>query len=82
MQIIRMREITGLPLVNRVLVTAQRMLPGQVIGIHSDRPLLGYELAAHIQALFTDVKFSELPTTLDPFVLAAESTLVGSLPYV
>lgn len=41
----RMREITGLPLVNRVVVTAQRMLPGQVIGIHSDRPLLGYEIA-------------------------------------
>ena len=41
----RMREITGLPLVNRMLVTAQRMLPGQVIGIHSDRPLLGYEIA-------------------------------------
>jgi len=41
----RMREITGLPLVNRVLVTAQRMLPGHVIGLHSDRPLLGYEIA-------------------------------------
>lgn len=41
----RMREITGLPLVNRVLVTAQQMKPGQVIGIHSDRPLLGYEIA-------------------------------------
>jgi hypothetical protein len=41
----RMREITGLPLVNRVLITAQRMLPGHVIGLHSDRPLLGYELA-------------------------------------
>ena len=41
----RMREITGLPLVNRVLVTAQRMQPGQIIGIHSDRPLLGYEIA-------------------------------------
>lgn len=41
----RMREITGLPLTNRVLVTAQRMLPGQVIGIHSDRPLVGYEIA-------------------------------------
>ncbi|MBC8212070.1 MAG: 2OG-Fe(II) oxygenase [Gammaproteobacteria bacterium] len=40
-----MREITGLPLVNRVVVTAQRMLPGQVIGLHSDRPLLGYEIA-------------------------------------
>ncbi len=41
----RMREITGLPLGYRVLVTAQRMLPGQVIGIHSDRPFLGYEIA-------------------------------------
>ncbi|SIS90489.1 2OG-Fe(II) oxygenase family protein [Neptunomonas antarctica] len=41
--LVRMREITGLPLVNRVLVTTQRMLPGHVIGLHSDRPLLGYE---------------------------------------
>ena len=41
----RMRAITGMPLVDRVLVTAQRMLPGQVIGLHSDRPLLGYEIA-------------------------------------
>jgi alkylhydroperoxidase family enzyme len=39
----RMREITGLPLVERILVTAQIMTPGQAIGIHSDRPLLGYE---------------------------------------
>lgn len=41
----RMRAITGLPLVNQFMVTAQRMLPGHVIGIHSDRPLLGYEIA-------------------------------------
>lgn len=41
----RMREITGQPLVNRVVVTAQQMLPGQHIGLHSDRPLLGYETA-------------------------------------
>ena len=41
----RMREITGLPLVDRVVVTAQRMMPGQVIGVHSDRPLLGFEIA-------------------------------------
>lgn len=40
----RMREITGLPLAGRVVVTAQQMLPGQAIGIHSDRPLLGYEI--------------------------------------
>ncbi len=147
----RMREITGLPLTNRVLVTAQRMLPGQVIGIHSDRPLLGYELvrlvvqlnkewqtdhggvlelfsspasevifsvnpeynkafgfilhvdsyhgvtevtqprqslvfnfwhaantpelAAHVQDLFTNVKFSELPTALDAVASATELSL-------
>lgn len=41
----RMREITGLPLVDHMHVTVQRMLPGHVIGIHSDRPLLGYEIA-------------------------------------
>jgi hypothetical protein len=41
----RMREITGLPLINHFMVTAQRMLPGHVIGIHSDRPFLGYEIA-------------------------------------
>lgn len=41
----RMREITKLPLINRVVVTAQRMLPGQAIGVHSDRPLVGYEIA-------------------------------------
>ncbi len=50
----RMRELTGLPLVNRVLVTAQRMLPGQVIGIHSDRPLLGYEIARLVVQLNKD----------------------------
>lgn len=147
----RMREITRLPLVNRMLVTAQRMLPGQVIGIHSDRPLLGYEifrlvvqlnkqwqtehggvlqlysspesevmfsvnpdynkafgfilnvdsyhgvtevtqprqtvvfnfwhaantpeLAAHVQALFDNVKFSQLPTALDPIASTAEISL-------
>ena len=147
----RMREITELPLVDRVVVSAQRMLPGQVIGIHSDRPLLGYEiarlvvqlnqqwqaehggvlelfsspqsevvfrvnpeynkafgfrlhhhsyhgvtevtqprqtvvfnfwhvantpeLAAHIQALFTKVRFSDLPAALDSVALAAELTL-------
>lgn len=147
----RMREITGLPLTNRVVVTAQRMQPGQVIGIHSDRPLVGYEiarlvvqlnkqwsaehggvlelfaspeseaifsvnpeynkafgfllhvdsyhgvtevtqprqtvvfnfwhpantpeLAAHIQALFTNIHFSELPIVLDSVAAAAELSL-------
>lgn len=41
----RMRAITGLPLTNQVVVSAQRMEPGQVVGVHSDRPLLGYEAA-------------------------------------
>jgi hypothetical protein len=41
----RMRDITRLPLANRVGVTAQRMAPGDSIGIHSDRPLLGFEVA-------------------------------------
>lgn len=149
--IARIREITGLPLVDRLVVTAQRMLPGQVIGLHSDRPLLGYEcvrlvvqlnkhwqpehggvlelftvpdseavfsvnpgyneafgillhaesyhavtevtqvrqtvvfnfwhaantpeLAAHVQALFSNSHFSELPAALDPVAAAAESSL-------
>jgi hypothetical protein len=149
--LVRMREITGLPLVNGVVVTAQRMLPGQVIGIHSDRPLLGYEsvrlvvqlnrqwqaehggvlqlfsspegdalfsvnpeynyafgfvlhvdsyhavtevtqprqtmvfnfwhaantpeLAAHVQALFSNVHFSALPEALNPVATAAELSL-------
>ena len=50
----RMREITGLSLVNRFLVTAQRMLPGHVIGIHSDRPFLGYEIARLVVQLNKD----------------------------
>ena len=154
----RMREITGLPLVNRVLVTAQRMLPGQVIGIHSDRPLLGYEiarlvvqlnkqwqtehggvlelysapdgevvfsvnpeynkafgfllhaesyhgvteasqprqtvvfnfwhmantpeLAAHIEALFANLHFSEFPAALNPVASAAESSLPEEVTYL
>jgi hypothetical protein len=40
----RMRAITGLPLMEKVQVTAQRVEPGQVIGVHSDQPLVGYEL--------------------------------------
>jgi len=154
----RMREITGLPLVNRVLVTAQRMLPGQVIGIHSDRPLLGYEiarlvvqlnkhwqaehggvlelfsspegeavfsvnpeynkafgfllhadsyhgvtevtqprqtvvfnfwhmantpeLAAHVEALFANLHFSEFPATLNPVASAAESSLSEEVTFL
>lgn len=154
----RMREITGLPLVDRVLVTAQRMLPGQVIGIHSDRPLLGYEiarlvvqlnkrwqaehggvlelfsspegevvfsvnpeynkafgfllhaesyhgvteatqprqtvvfnfwhmantpeLAAHVEALFANLHFSEFPTILNPVASAAESDLPEEITFL
>jgi len=39
----RMRTLTGLPLTARVAVTAQTMAPGQRIGVHSDRPLVGFE---------------------------------------
>ena len=153
----RMLEITGLPLVNRMLVTVQRMLPRQVIGIHSDRPLLGYEiarlvvqlnkqwqpehggvlqlfsspqsevifsvnpeynkavgfllhadsyhavtevsqprqsvvfnfwhaantpeLAAHIEALFANLQFSEFPEALNAIASAAESTLPEEVTY-
>jgi hypothetical protein len=153
----RMREITGLPLVERMLVTVQQMLPGQVIGIHSDRPLLGYEiarvvvqlnkqwqaehggvlelfssphsevvfsvnpeynkaigfllhadsyhavtevsqprqsvvfnfwhmantpeLAAHLEALFADLNFSEFPAALNPIASAAESCLPEALTF-
>ncbi|WP_217629998.1 2OG-Fe(II) oxygenase [Thiothrix caldifontis] len=153
----RMREITGLPLVKRFMVTAQRMLPGHVIGIHSDRPLLGYEIArlvvqlnkgwqaehggvlelfatpdgeavfkvnpeynkafgfllhaasyhgvtevtqprqtlvfnfwhrantpeleAHIQSLFANLHFSELPTALNPIASDAEASLPEDVTY-
>jgi len=153
----RMREITGLPLIDRVVVTAQRMFPGQAIGIHSDRPLIGFEiarlivqlnkqwqaehggvlelfsspegeaifsvnpeynkavgfllhedsyhsvtevtqtrqtlvfnfwhmantpeLAAHIQALFTNLHFSEFPATLNPIASAAESSLSENVTF-
>jgi len=154
----RMREITGLPLIDRVLVTAQRMQPGQAIGIHSDRPLLGYEiarlvvqlnkqwkpehggvlelfsspggeavfsvnpeynkafgfllhansyhgvtevtqprqtvvfnfwhiantpeLAAHVEALFANLHFSEFPAALNPVASAAESNLPEEVTYL
>jgi hypothetical protein len=39
----RTRTLTGLPLATRVAVTAQAMAPGQRIGVHSDRPLAGFE---------------------------------------
>ncbi len=42
---VRMRAITGLPLTDQVVVSAQRMEPGQVVGVHSDWPLIGYEAA-------------------------------------
>lgn len=153
----RMRDITGLPLDNHVVVTAQQMQPGQAIGIHSDRPLLGYEsfrlvvqfnkqwqtkhggvlelfsspeseavmsvnpeyneafgfflhedsyhsvtevtqprqtivfnfwhaantseLAAHVQALFSNINFSELPASLDPVASTAEMNLPEDTTY-
>ena len=156
--IARMREITGLPLVNRLLVTVQRMQPGQAIGLHSDRPFLGYEiarlvvqfnkqwqnehggvlelfasqegeavlgvnpeyntavgfllhadsyhavtevsqprrtmvfnfwhmantpeLAAHLEALFANLHFSEFPAALNPVASAAESSLPEEVTYL
>lgn len=50
----RMRAITGLPLIDHLHVTVQRMQPGHVIGIHSDRPLLGYEIARLVLQLNQD----------------------------
>jgi len=41
----RVAVVTGLPLTEQMVVTAQRMEPGQHIGVHSDQPLMGYELA-------------------------------------
>lgn len=41
----RMKNITGLPLTEHVHITAQRMEAGQSVGVHSDQPLLGYEVA-------------------------------------
>jgi len=41
----RMAQLTGLALADHVHITAQRMEPGQWIGAHSDRPLIGYEIA-------------------------------------
>jgi len=49
-----MRAITGLPLIDHLHVTVQRMQPGHVIGIHSDRPLLGYEIARLVLQLNKD----------------------------
>ncbi len=50
----RMRDITGLPLLDRVVVTSQRMAPGQAIGVHSDQPWVGYELVRLVVQLNAD----------------------------
>lgn len=50
----RMRETTGLPLTEHVHVTAQRMERGQWVGVHSDQPLLGYEIARLVVQLNRD----------------------------
>ncbi len=50
----RMTALTGLPLAAEVVATAQRLLPGQVIGVHSDHPLLGYEVARLVVQLNRD----------------------------
>lgn len=50
----RMRDVTGLPLLDRVVVTSQRMDPGQAIGVHSDQPWVGYELVRLVVQLNAD----------------------------
>lgn len=40
-----MRRVLEVPLEARVQVTAQRMAPGQRVGVHTDRPWLGLEAA-------------------------------------
>jgi hypothetical protein len=50
----RMREITKQPLMDTVQVTAQQVEPGQSIGVHSDRPLLGYECVRLVLQLNAD----------------------------
>lgn len=50
----RMVQITGLPLAERVQVTAQRLSGGQSIGVHSDHSLVGYELLRLVLQLNAD----------------------------
>jgi len=50
----QMRAVTGLPLTDQVHITAQRMEPGQAVGVHSDQPLLGYEIARLVVQLNAD----------------------------
>jgi hypothetical protein len=50
----RARTLTGLPLTERVAVTAQTMAPGQRIGVHTDRPLVGWEAARVVVQLNRD----------------------------
>ena len=50
----KMREVTGLPLTDHVHLTAQRMDQGQSVGVHSDQPLLGYEIARLVVQLNPD----------------------------
>jgi hypothetical protein len=50
----KMSVATGLPLTDQVHITAQRMECGQSVGIHSDQPLLGYEIARLVVQLNKD----------------------------
>jgi len=49
-----MRAATGLPLIDRVQLTVQRMAPGEYAGPHTDRPLVGFEAARLIVQLGPD----------------------------
>ncbi len=50
----RMSELLGLPLDERVQVSAQRMQPGEDVRVHTDQPLLGYETARLVVQLNHD----------------------------
>lgn len=50
----RMAQVTGLPLIDGLKVTAQRMLPGDQALPHSDRPLLGFEAVRLVLQLTPD----------------------------
>jgi hypothetical protein len=47
-------QITGLVLLDQVQVTLQLMMPGQQVGNHSDRPLVGYEAVRLVVQLNAD----------------------------
>ncbi|WP_295448284.1 2OG-Fe(II) oxygenase family protein [uncultured Thiodictyon sp.] len=68
----RMRTLTGQPLTARVAATAQIMAPGAQIGVHTDRPLVGWETARLV------MQFSRQWQPADGGVLQAHDDEAGS----